>query len=205
LCCPATLSACGNHSGEAEHLSGIGLKLFGFIAELVFAFIPESCSRSFRNAVRHHPRIAFTLPRIPQERRPHESDRRSYALHLTEKGSIDLAGHRKDRARASANSAGSIIGGGAASAFRPAATCCGATGINQGGASVIWQYRSARKVLEAVSARGLYRYLQGTYRQRPASRLHRYRHPTHPQRPDHRQLASGRQPHVPSTDRSCGQ
>ena len=27
-----------------EHLSGTGLKLFGFIAELVFAFIPESCS-----------------------------------------------------------------------------------------------------------------------------------------------------------------
>jgi hypothetical protein len=65
LCCPALLAACGNHSGEAEHLSGIGLKLFGFIAELVFAFIPESCSRSSRNAVRHHPGIAFTLPRIP--------------------------------------------------------------------------------------------------------------------------------------------
>jgi hypothetical protein len=57
LCCPAPLSACGNHSGEAEHLSGIGLKLFGFIAELV---LPSS-----RNGVRHHPRIAFTLPRIP--------------------------------------------------------------------------------------------------------------------------------------------
>jgi len=58
-------SACGNHSGEAEHHSGIGLKLFGFIAEPVFTFIPESCSRSPRNAVRHHPGIAFTLPRIP--------------------------------------------------------------------------------------------------------------------------------------------
>ena len=66
MCCPALLAACGNHSGEAEHLSGIGLKLFGFIAELVFAFIPESCSRSSRNAVRNHPGIAFTLPRIPQ-------------------------------------------------------------------------------------------------------------------------------------------
>jgi hypothetical protein len=39
LCSPALLAACGNHSGEAEHLSGIGLKLFGFIAELVLAFI----------------------------------------------------------------------------------------------------------------------------------------------------------------------
>jgi len=58
--------ACGNHSGEAERSSGIGLKLFGFIAEPVFAFIPESCSRSLRNAVRHHPGIAFTLPRIHQ-------------------------------------------------------------------------------------------------------------------------------------------
>src|ERR1039458_5748949 len=44
--------ACGNHSGEAERCSGIGLKLFGFIAEPVFAFIPESCSRSSRNPVR---------------------------------------------------------------------------------------------------------------------------------------------------------
>ncbi len=44
LCCPALLRACGNHSGEAERCSGIGLKLFGFIAEPVFAFIPESRS-----------------------------------------------------------------------------------------------------------------------------------------------------------------
>ena len=43
MCCPALLAACGNHSGEAEHLSGIGLKLFGFIAELVFAFIQDMC------------------------------------------------------------------------------------------------------------------------------------------------------------------
>jgi hypothetical protein len=53
-------------SGEAERGSGIGLKVFGFIAESVFAFIPESCSGSSRNAVRHHPGIAFILPRIPQ-------------------------------------------------------------------------------------------------------------------------------------------
>src|ERR1700742_3856594 len=59
-------SACGNHSAEAERCSGIGLKLFGFIPEPVFTFIPESCSRSSRNAVRNHPGIAFTLPRIPQ-------------------------------------------------------------------------------------------------------------------------------------------
>src|SRR5579863_5591270 len=65
LCCPALLRACGNHSGEAEHHSGIGLKLFGFIAESVFTFIPESCSTSSRNTVRNHPGIAFTLPRIP--------------------------------------------------------------------------------------------------------------------------------------------
>jgi hypothetical protein len=65
-CVVQRCSACGNHSGEAERSSGIGLKLFGFIAEPVFAFIPESCSRSLRNAVRHHPGIAFTVPRIPQ-------------------------------------------------------------------------------------------------------------------------------------------
>jgi hypothetical protein len=58
--------ACGNHSGEAEPDSGIDLKLFGFIAEPVFAFIPESCSRSPRNAVRNHPGMAFILARIPQ-------------------------------------------------------------------------------------------------------------------------------------------
>jgi len=35
---------CGNPSGEAERHFAIGLKLFGFIAELAFAFIPESRS-----------------------------------------------------------------------------------------------------------------------------------------------------------------
>ena len=50
---------------QAERDSGIGLKLFGFIAESVFTFIPESCSRSSRNSVRNHPGIAFTFPRIP--------------------------------------------------------------------------------------------------------------------------------------------
>jgi hypothetical protein len=48
--------------------SAIGLKLFGFIAESVFTFIPESCSTSSRNTVRNHPEIAFTLPRIPHHR-----------------------------------------------------------------------------------------------------------------------------------------
>src|SRR5581483_12223035 len=47
--------------------SGICLKLFGFIPEPVFTFIPESCSGSSRNTVRNHRGIAFTLPRIPQE------------------------------------------------------------------------------------------------------------------------------------------
>ena len=50
---------------QAERDSGIGLKLFGFIAESVFTFIPESCSRSPRNSVRNHPGIAFTFLRIP--------------------------------------------------------------------------------------------------------------------------------------------
>ena len=67
LCCPALLPACGNHSGEAERCSGVGLKPFGFIPEPVFTFIPESCSRSSRNTVRNHPGIAFILPRIPHK------------------------------------------------------------------------------------------------------------------------------------------
>ena len=50
---------------QAERDSGVGLKLFGFMAESVFTFIPESCSCSSRNSVRNHPGIAFTLPRIP--------------------------------------------------------------------------------------------------------------------------------------------
>jgi len=50
---------------QAERDSGAGLKLFGFITESVFTFIPESCSLSPRNGVRNHPGIAFTLPRIP--------------------------------------------------------------------------------------------------------------------------------------------
>jgi hypothetical protein len=66
--CPALLATCGNHSSEAEHDSGIGLKLFGFIPEPAFTFIPESCSRSSRNTVRNHPGIAFILPRIPHSR-----------------------------------------------------------------------------------------------------------------------------------------
>jgi len=53
-------------SGEAEPSYGIGLKLFGFIPEPVFTFIPEPCSRSSRHAVRNHPGIAFISPRIPQ-------------------------------------------------------------------------------------------------------------------------------------------
>lgn len=52
---------------QAEPGSGVGLKLFGFIAESMFSFIPESCSRSPRNGVRNHPGIAFTFLRIPHE------------------------------------------------------------------------------------------------------------------------------------------
>jgi hypothetical protein len=33
-------------SGEAERGSGIGLKLFGFIPDSVFTFIPDHCSES---------------------------------------------------------------------------------------------------------------------------------------------------------------
>jgi hypothetical protein len=51
---------------QAERDSGIGLKLFGFIAESVFTIIPESCSGSSWNTVRNHPGIAFTFARIPQ-------------------------------------------------------------------------------------------------------------------------------------------
>ena len=52
---------------QAERDSGISLKLFGFIAESVSTFIPESCSDSSWNSVRNHPGIAFTLDRIPRK------------------------------------------------------------------------------------------------------------------------------------------
>ncbi len=81
MCCPALLRAYGNHSGEAEHDSGIGLKLFGFIPEPVFTFIPESCSGSSRNAVRNHPGIAFTLARIPHTQ--------GFVYQLYKNGTID--------------------------------------------------------------------------------------------------------------------
>jgi hypothetical protein len=51
---------------DSERGSGISLKVFGFIAESVFAIIPECCSGSSWNGVRNHPGIAFTLDRIPQ-------------------------------------------------------------------------------------------------------------------------------------------
>jgi hypothetical protein len=53
---------------QAERGSGIGLKLFGFIAESVFTIIPESRSGSLWNSVRNHPGFAFTLDRIPHIR-----------------------------------------------------------------------------------------------------------------------------------------
>jgi hypothetical protein len=51
---------------QAERRSGIGPKLFGFIPESVFTFIPDHCSDLSRNAVRSHPGTAFTFARIPQ-------------------------------------------------------------------------------------------------------------------------------------------
>ena len=58
---------------QAERRSGIGLKLFGFIAESVFTIIPESCSGSSWNSVRNHPGTAFTFARIPHGT-PHVSN-----------------------------------------------------------------------------------------------------------------------------------
>jgi len=65
FCCPAPLSLWKSFRAQAERGSGGDLKLFGFIAESAFTFIPEPCSGSSRNAVRNHPGIAFTLDRNP--------------------------------------------------------------------------------------------------------------------------------------------
>ena len=48
---------------QAERRSGIGRKLFGFIA--------ESVSLSSRNTVRNHPGIAFIFDRIPHAYEEH--------------------------------------------------------------------------------------------------------------------------------------
>src|SRR5258708_241278 len=52
--------------GHHESHSGIGRKPFAFPPESLFAFSPESCSSSPRNAFRVHPGILFALPRNPQ-------------------------------------------------------------------------------------------------------------------------------------------
>jgi hypothetical protein len=59
---------------QAERGSGIGLKLFGFIAESVFTIIPECCSGSSWNSVRNHPGIAFTFDRIPHKKAEEETE-----------------------------------------------------------------------------------------------------------------------------------
>jgi hypothetical protein len=58
--------ACGNHSGHRESHSGVGRKSFAFPSESLFAFSPESCSPSPRNAFRVHPGILFVFARNPQ-------------------------------------------------------------------------------------------------------------------------------------------
>jgi len=54
------------HSGHRENHSGLGRKPFAFPPESLFAFSPESCSSSPRNAFRVHPGIPFALSRNPQ-------------------------------------------------------------------------------------------------------------------------------------------
>src|ERR1700747_2595937 len=68
---------------QAERGSGIGLKLFGFIAESVFTFIPEYCSRSPRHGVRNHPGLAVTFLRIPHHALVEATVQRSRPVVLT--------------------------------------------------------------------------------------------------------------------------
>jgi len=61
-------SACGkveNIPLQAERHYGHTQKLFAFPPESVFAFRPECCSDSQRNAVRLQTGIAFAFDRIP--------------------------------------------------------------------------------------------------------------------------------------------
>jgi len=54
--------------GHRENDSGVERKPFAFPPESLFAFRPESCSPSPRNAFRIHPGIPFALSRNPQVR-----------------------------------------------------------------------------------------------------------------------------------------
>ena len=51
---------------DRESHSGMGRKPFAFPPESLFAFSPESCSSSPRNAFRVHPGIPFAFARNPQ-------------------------------------------------------------------------------------------------------------------------------------------
>jgi hypothetical protein len=51
--------ACQKHSGHRESHSGFGRKQFAFPPESLFAFSPESCSRSPRNPFRLAPESAL--------------------------------------------------------------------------------------------------------------------------------------------------
>jgi len=57
-------------SGEAERDSGIGLKLFGFIPDSAFTFIPDHCSESSRMAFGIIPESRSLSPGILNQRAP---------------------------------------------------------------------------------------------------------------------------------------
>jgi hypothetical protein len=64
--------------------------VFGFRPESVFAFTPESCSESARNAVRLHPGTLFAFARNPQLRA--ESQLSELVLGSSAKERVPLAG-----------------------------------------------------------------------------------------------------------------
>jgi hypothetical protein len=64
--CPAPLRPVEIIPGHRKNDSGLMRKPFAFPPESLFAFSPESCSSSPRNAFRVHPGIPFALPRNPQ-------------------------------------------------------------------------------------------------------------------------------------------
>src|SRR5687767_1491923 len=57
--------ACQKLSGHREIDSGLGRKPFAFPPESLFAFSPESCSPSPRNAFHVRPGILFAFARNP--------------------------------------------------------------------------------------------------------------------------------------------
>jgi hypothetical protein len=71
----SSTATCGNHSGAKPNTIPGQAKSVRLPPGILFAFNPESCSGSARNAVRLHPGTPFAFARNPQHTAPHRLGR----------------------------------------------------------------------------------------------------------------------------------